>query len=304
MLTNFAQVLAAVRGLPPRKVAVAAAQDDAVLQAAAEARAQGIADFILVGDEGRLERAAAAAGVDLTGFTVVTEPDDRQAAYRAAALVSGGQADVLMKGMISTADLLRAVLDKDVGLRTGRVLSHASVFQVPGFARLLIVTDGGMNIAPDIQHKADIVQNAVTLAASLGISPVRVAVLAAVEVVNPDMPATLAAAALAKMAERGQIKGAVIDGPLALDNAINAAAAQHKGIKSPVAGQADILLVPDIEAGNILGKALVYFSGATMAGLVLGARRPVVVTSRADSPESKVMSLACAALLCTQDEVC
>lgn len=302
MLTNFAQVLAAVRGLPPCRVAVAAAQDDAVLQAAAEARAQGIADFILVGDEERLRQAAADAGVDLTGFTVVAEPDDRQAAYQAASLVSSGQADVLMKGMISTAELLRAVLDKDIGLRTGRVLSHAAVFQVPGFARLLIVTDGGMNIAPDIQHKADIVQNAAALAAALDIAPVRVAVLAAVEVVNPDMPATLAAAALAKMAERGQITGVIIDGPLALDNAINAAAAHHKGIKSPVAGQADILLVPDIEAGNILGKALVYFAGATMAGLVLGARRPIVVTSRADRPESKVMSLACAALLCAQGE--
>lgn len=302
MLTNFTQVLAAVRDLPPRRVVVAAAQDDAVLQAVAAARAQGIADFILVGDRERIKQAAAAAGVDVGDCPVVAEPDDRKAALRAAALVSSGEADVLMKGMLSTADLLRAVLDKEVGLRTGRVLSHAAVMQVPGFPRLLIVTDGGMNIAPDIQHKADIVQNAVYLAAALGIAPARVAVLAAIEVVNPDMPATLAAAALAKMAERGQIKGAVIDGPLALDNAINAAAARHKGIKSAVAGEADILLVPDIEAGNILCKALVYFAGGTLAGLVLGARRPIVVTSRADSPESKVMSLACAVLLCGQDE--
>jgi len=177
------------------------------------------------------------------------------------------------------------------------VLSHAAVFEIPGFDRLITVTDGGMNITPTLQQKADIIQNSVSVTRVLGIDPAKVAVLAAVEVVNPDMPATMEAAALAKMADRGQIKGAVIDGPLALDNAVNLEAAKHKGIKSPVAGLADILLVPTIEVGNVLGKSLIYFAGARMAGLILGAAKPVIVTSRADSHESKVMSIALGAML-------
>jgi phosphate butyryltransferase len=202
-----------------------------------------------------------------------------------------------MKGLIPTADLLRAVLDKEFGLRTGRVLSHAATFEISGFERLLTVTDGGMNLAPALAQKADIIQNSVALVNALGISPVKVAALAAVEVVNPDMPATLDAAMLAKMAERGQIKGAIVDGHLALDNAISAEAAAHKGIKSPVAGNVDVLLVPDINAGNVLGKSLIYFAKAKMAGLILGAARPVVVTSRADTHEGKVLSIALGALL-------
>ena len=202
-----------------------------------------------------------------------------------------------MKGLINTADLLRAVLDKEVGLRTGRVLSHAAIYELPGFDRLITVTDGGMNIAPDLKQKADIIQNAVAVSKVLGISPAKVAVLAAVEVVNPDMPVTLEAAALAKMAERGQIKGAIVDGPLALDNAVEPEAAKHKGIQSAVAGQADILLVPNIEAGNILGKALVYMGPGKIAGLILGAAKPVIVTSRADSHEAKIISIALGALL-------
>ncbi|SDF19826.1 phosphate butyryltransferase [Sporolituus thermophilus] len=297
MLKSFADVLAAVKGLPPRRVAVAAAQDDAVLEAVRGAKEQGIADFILVGDRDKIERTAAKVSVSLEGLTIIHEADDRQAAYRAVALVSGGEADVLMKGLINTADLLRAVLDKEVGLRTGRVLSHAAVFEVPGFDRLLTITDGGMNIAPTLAQKADIIQNSVGLAKVLGISPAKVAVLAAVEVVNPDMPATLDAAALAKMADRGQIKGAVVDGPLALDNAINLEAARHKGITSPVAGLADILLVPNIEVGNALGKSLIYFARGRMAGLILGAAKPVIVTSRADTYEGKILSIALGALL-------
>jgi phosphate butyryltransferase len=297
MITNFAQVLEAVKGTIPQRVAVAVAQDDAVLEAVRSAKEQGIADFILVGDAKKIEDVAAKLGVSLAGLEIIHEPDDKQAAYRAVSLVSGGQANVLMKGLINTADLLRAVLDKEVGLRTGRVLSHAAVFDIPGFDRLITVTDGGMNITPALQQKADIIQNSIGIAKVLGIEPAKIAVLAAVEVVNPDMPSTLEAAALAKMADRGQIKGAVIDGPLALDNAINIEAARHKGIKSPVAGLADILLVPTIEVGNVLGKSLIYFAKARMAGLILGAARPVIVTSRADTHESKVMSIALGALL-------
>ena len=297
MLRNFADVLQAVKELPPRKVAVAVAQDDAVLEAIQGAREQGIADFILVGDKEKILALASTANINLEGLEIVHQPDDRQAAYDAVALVSGGRADVLMKGLINTSDLLKAVLDKEVGLRTGRVLSHAAVFEIPGFDRLINITDGGMNIAPTLQQKADIIQNSVALAKAMGISPAKVAVLAAVEVINPDMPATLDAAALAKMADRGQIKGAIVDGPLALDNAVSLEAAKHKGITSPVAGQADILLVPTIEVGNALGQSTMYFAKGKMAGLILGAAKPVVVTSRADSYEGKILSIALGALL-------
>lgn len=300
MITSFDAVFDAVRGLPPRRVVVAAAQDDAVLEAVQGARERGLAEFTLVGDAEKITAIAAKLKVDLSSLVIVDEPDEKEAARRAVAMVSGGQGNVLMKGLINTADLLRAVLDKEIGLRTGRVLSHVAVFDVPGFNRLVMVTDGGMNIAPTLAQKADIIQNCVCVAKALKIDPPKVAALAAVEAVNPDMQATLDAAALAKMSERGQIRGAVVDGPLALDNAISPDAARHKGIAGPVAGQADILLVPDIEAGNMLGKSLVYFAGGKIAGLILGAARPVVVTSRADTYEAKVASIALGALVGSQ----
>ena len=297
MLRSFDDVLKAVQGMPPRRVAVAVAQDDIVLEAMKGARDKQIAEFILVGNGDEIRNIAQRMGISLEGVTIVHEPDDCKAAYQAVAMVSRGEADVLLKGLINTADLLRAVLDKEVGLRTGRVLSHTAVFELPGFDRLLLVTDGGMNIAPSLAQKADIIKNCLSLTKVLGIEPAKVAVLAAVEVVNPDMPATMDAAALSKMADRGQLKGAIIDGPLALDNALSLEAAKHKGIKSPVAGMADILLVPDIEAGNILGKSLVYAAGGRIAGLILGAAKPVVVTSRADSHDAKIMAIALGALL-------
>lgn len=297
MIKNFNELLAAVRNLPPQRVAVAVAQDEAVLEAAAYAAEQKIAEFVLVGNTGKIKAVADKLKVSLAGIEIIHEADDKQAALTAVALVASGQAAVLMKGFINTADLLRAVLDKERGLRSGRVLSHAAVFDIPGYNRLLTVTDGGMNIAPGLQQKADIIRNSIGITRVLGIEPAKVAVLAAVEVVNPDMPVTMEAAALSKMADRGQIPGAVIDGPLALDNAVSPEAAQHKKIVSPVAGSADILVVPNIEVGNILGKSLLYFAQARMAGLILGASRPVIVTSRADSHASKVMSIALGTLL-------
>ncbi|SMC78183.1 phosphate butyryltransferase [Sporomusa malonica] len=296
LLKSFDDILNAVKDKSPKRVAVAAAQDDAVLEAVQGAREQKIADFTLVGDIDKIKATADKLGITLDDVKVVHEPDDRKAAYRAVSLVSSGEADVLMKGLINTADFLRAVLDKEVGLRTGRVLSHTAVYELPGFNRLIMITDGGMNIAPTLQQKADIIQNSVQLASVLGISPAKVAILAAVEVVNPDMPSTIEAAALAKMTDRGQIKGAIVDGPLALDNAINLEAAKHKGIISPVAGMADILVTPNIEAGNMLGKSLVYIAKGKIAGLVLGAAKPVVVTSRADTYEAKIMSIGLGAL--------
>ncbi len=297
MLKNFTDVLDAVRGMPPKKVVVAVAQDEAVLEAVKGAKEQGLAEFMLVGDVSKIQAIAAQLGIDLDGLEVIHEPDDRQAAYRAVTLVSGGQADVLMKGLINTADLLRAVLDKEVGLRTGRVLSHVAVYDMPGFDRLIMVTDGGMNIAPTVKQKADIIYNSLDLANVLGINPAKVAVLAAVEVVNPNMPATLDAVELKKMGTAGQFGDAIIDGPLALDNAVSLEAAKHKGINSPVAGLADILVVPDIEAGNMLGKSMLYFAGGRMAGLVMGAAKPIVVTSRADTHAAKIMSIALSLLL-------
>lgn len=296
-LKSFDDILSAVKDKLPKRVAVAAAQDAAVMETVRGAREQKLAEFTLVGDIDKIKETAQKLGVDLDDVALVHEPDDRKAAYRAVALVSSGQADVLMKGLINTADLLRAVLDKEIGLRTGRILSHIAVCEVPGLDRLLMITDGGMNIAPTLQQKADIIQNSIQLAKVLGISPAKVAILAAVEVVNSDMPVTLEAAALTKMADRGQIRGAIVDGPLALDNALNLEAAKHKGISSPVAGGADILVTPDIEAGNILGKSLVYLARAKLAGLILGAAKPVVVTSRADTYEAKLISIALGTLL-------
>ncbi len=297
MIASFAELLAAARSLPPRRVAVAAAHDDAVLTAVGKAKEQGIAEFVLIGDQARMEPLAAAAGVNLADHEVVHEPDVRLAARLAAMMTGSGRADMLMKGIIGTGDFLRALLDKEAGLRTGALLSHVFVVQLAGYDRLLFVTDSAMNVAPTLAEKAAIIENAVALAGALGIRPAKVAVLAAVETVEARMPATLEAAALAKMAERGQIKGAIVDGPLALDNAVSEEAVRHKGIVSPVAGKADILMVPDIEAGNMLGKAMVYFAGGTIAGLVMGAAKPVIVTSRADSAESKMLSIALGAVM-------
>ena len=301
MITHFSALIEEVLTTGPSRVAVAAAQDDAVLQACRNASEQGVATFTLFGDREKIEAVAQKSEVCLEGMQIVNEPDDLRSALRAVEYVSSGKADIVMKGLINTSDLLRAVLDKTVGLRTGRVLSHLALFELKGFDRLIGVTDAGMNIVPTLTQKVDIIQNAAGVFRRLGVNPVKVAVLAAVETVNADMPGTIDAAALAKMADRGQIKDVIVDGPLALDNAVSADAAKHKKIMSPVAGNADILLVPNLEVGNVLGKSLVYMGGGKIAGLIVGARRPVVVTSRADTPESKVFSIALASL-CGRDK--
>lgn len=297
MYKNFAEILTAVQALPMKRVAVAVAQDEEVLRAVAGAREQRLAEFVLVGDKGKIQEICAELQLSIDGVDIIHEIDERKAAHQAVAMVAEGHADVLMKGHINTADLLRAVLDRDHGLRAGRILSHVALYDIPHCDRLLLVTDGGMNVAPTLQQKADIIQNSVQLAKMLGIVPAKVAVLAAVEVVNPDMPSTIEAAALSKMADRGQIKGALVDGPLALDNAISLDAAKSKGIRSEVAGRADILVVPDIESGNIFGKSLLYFAQGKMAGLIMGAAKPIIVTSRADTAEVKIMSIAISVLV-------
>ncbi|MBP2649582.1 MAG: pta 2 [Firmicutes bacterium] len=295
MMKNFTQVMNAAQEIPPARVAVAAAHDDAVLEAVRGAIELEIAKFTLVGDEVKINSLASEMGMNLSNLKIINEPDNTKAALRATALVSGGQADILMKGLLSTANLLRAVLDKEVGLRTGRLLSHTFVIEAKTYDRLILMTDCAMNINPTLAQKAEIIRNCESLAQVLGKSPARVAALAAVEVVNPDMPSTLDAAALAKMADRGQFKNFVVDGPLALDIAVCDEAAKHKGLTgSSVAGQADIFLVPNIEVGNILAKSAVYLGGCRIAGLVLGASKPVVLTSRSDTFEAKMLSIALA----------
>lgn len=296
MIKSFDDVLKRVKANGIKKVAVAVAQDEPVLEAIRDARKMGIADAILVGDKVKIEAAAEAVGLDLKQLEIIDEPNNMKAAKTAVELVSSGKADMVMKGLVDTATFLKAVLDKEKGLRTGKVLSHVAVFDIPALQRIIIVTDAAMNIAPDLMTKKQILENAVSVAKGIGIETPKVAVVAAVEVVNPDMQPTLDAAVLSKMNDRGQIKGCIVDGPFAIDNALSEEAAEHKGIKSPVAGKADIILVPNIETGNVMYKTLTYTSGAKNGGIIAGAAAPVILTSRADSHESKMYSIALASL--------
>ncbi|MGC9320447.1 MAG: bifunctional enoyl-CoA hydratase/phosphate acetyltransferase, partial [Armatimonadota bacterium] len=257
----------------------------------------GIAEAVLVGDREQIAEEAETAELDLTEVSVIDEKNDLRAAAVATEMVSTGRADILMKGQIHTDDFLRAVLDREKGLRSGHIMSHVFILETAHLGRLTMVTDGAMNIAPDLVTKADIILNAVYLAQLLGVGEPNVGVLAATEVVNPDMQATVDAAVLSKMSQRGQFPSCCIDGPFALDNAVSELAAGIKRISGPVAGNCDILLVPDIEAGNMLAKSYVYLAQGRMAGVLVGASAPVVLTSRADSAESKLYSIATAMLM-------
>jgi phosphate acetyltransferase len=294
---RFRQLLARATGAAPLTTAIAHPCDEASLRAAVEASEAGLIAPILVGPEAKIHAAAAASGLDIAAFRIVSTPHSQASADRAVALVHAGEARLLMKGALHTDELLHAVMHAETGLRTGRRLSHVYVLDVPGYARPLFLTDGVINIAPALEDKASIVQNAIDLAHVLGIETPRVAILAAVEVVNPAMLATLDAAALCKMADRGQITGGILDGPLAFDNAISLEAAREKGIVSQVAGLADILMVPDIEAGNMLAKQMTFLGGADAAGIVLGAQVPIILTSRADTTRTRLASCAVAAIL-------
>ncbi|HZU64932.1 MAG TPA: bifunctional enoyl-CoA hydratase/phosphate acetyltransferase, partial [Novosphingobium sp.] len=269
----------------------------AALEAALEAAEAGLIAPLLVGPEAKIRALAQQLGKDLSGFTLVDAAHSHDAAAKAVALVREGKASLLMKGSLHTDELMGAVVNAAAGLRTERRISHAYVMDVPGHNRPLIITDAAINIAPTLEEKADIIRNAIGLAHAIGIDEPKVAILAAVETVNPAMKSTLEAAALCKMAERGQITGALLDGPLAFDNAISEAAAREKGIVSPVAGKAEILVVPDLEAGNMLAKQLTFLGQADAAGVVLGARVPIILTSRADSLRTRLASAALAVLL-------
>jgi len=299
-MKRFEEVLEAVRDYPVRTVAVAVAHDETVIQAVKDAAEGGIAEAILVGDRDEIMRLAEKVGLEVNDKDVIHERDDVRAAHRAVTMVKEGQADIVMKGHLHTDDFLRAVLNREHGLRvSGVVMSHVFVVEMPGLDKFLFITDSAMNIAPDLERKAAILLNAVHLANAFGLEEPRVACLAAVELLNPAMPATVDATCLAKMGDRRQFSPrCIVDGPFALDNAISALAAKHKRISGPVAGRADILLCPDIEAGNMLAKSLVYFAKCRLAGTLVGARAPVVLTSRADSAESKMLSIATAVYLC------
>jgi len=293
---KYEQLLVKCQSLQPIPTAVAHPCEQTALSAAIEAAEKGLIKPILVGPIARIEAIAKSSGVDLDGAELVDAAHSNASAAKAVELVREGQAELLMKGSLHTDELMAAVVWREGGLRTGRRISHVFIMDVPTYHKVLIVTDGAINIAPTLEDKADICQNAIDLALSLGLEKAKVAILAAVETVTSKMPATIDAAALCKMAERGQIKGGILDGPLAFDNAISKQAAGIKGIHSEVAGDPDILLAPDLEAGNILAKQLSFLANADSAGLVLGARVPIILTSRADSVRSRIASCAVAML--------
>ncbi|MGI5819856.1 MAG: bifunctional enoyl-CoA hydratase/phosphate acetyltransferase [Armatimonadota bacterium] len=296
-MTTLDGIVDAVRNRPIRTVAVAVAEHESILSAVRQAGEWGIAEAVLVGDRDAIAAAAERAGLDLSDVSVIHAPGDLAAAATATEMVSSGRADILMKGQLHTDDFLRAVLNKETGLRAGHVMSHVFILETTHLQRLTLVTDGAMNIAPDLVQKADIILNAVYLAKLLGVDEPNVGVLAATELVNPDMQATVDAAVLAKMSRRRQFPSCCIDGPFALDNAISELAAEIKRIEGPVAGRCEVLLVPDIEAGNMLAKSFVYLAGGRVAGVLVGAAAPVVLTSRSDSAEAKLYSIATAMLM-------
>jgi phosphate butyryltransferase len=294
-MNSFAQILEAARKAGPARFVVAQAADVTILEALAEAVSLGFARPILVGSRAEIEAAAGERGISISGWEMVETHGVPEAAAEAVRLVVK-DGDILVKGLLQSADLLRAVLAKANGLNMGRTLSHVGVFRFAESDRFYFVSDAALSIAPDYSQKIDIVQNAVDLAHRLGIPQPIVAILCAIETVNPNMQATVDAACLAKMADRGAIKGARVEGPLALDNAVSVEAARHKGITSELAGRADILVAPNIEAANILYKALIFFAKAEEAGIVMGARTPIVLASRSDSVRNKLYSMALAAL--------
>ncbi|WP_448375645.1 bifunctional enoyl-CoA hydratase/phosphate acetyltransferase [Fervidobacterium sp.] len=289
------ELLDKAKNLGRKIVAVAAADDDVVLRAVEMARKEGIVNALLFGNVSKIEEAAKKAEVELSNYQVI---DSKNPADDAVKAVVEKRAHFVMKGNIKTGDLMKAVLKDEYNLKTGRTMSLVSIFETPLYHKLLVVTDAGMTIAPDLDQKVHLIENAVLVARkAVGVEKPKVAILGAIEVVNPKMEATVHAALLAKMNERGQIKNCVIDGPFALDNAVSKEAAEHKGIISPVAGDADILIMPDIEAGNIFYKGMVFLAGAKVASAIIGAKCPVALTSRADNDETKLLSLALTCLM-------
>ena len=285
------------RGKPTKRLAVAAAGDHAVLDAVQNAMNEDIIIPVLVGDKQKINEIAEELGMDTSKITLHHEPNPAKASQKAVSLVRRGEADILMKGLVSTAPLLKAVLDKENGLRKGGTLSHFALVESPHYHKLFGVTDAAMNIAPEFQEKVDMINNAVDVFHGLGFPQPKVAVIAPLEVVNPKIDSTSHAAMLAKMNDRGQLKDCIVDGPFAIDNAVSKEAAEHKKIHSSVAGDADILMTPELNSGNVLYKTLMFLGGCTSAAVIMGAQVPIVLTSRADTEKSKMMSIALAAAM-------
>ncbi|GIK86533.1 MAG: phosphate acetyltransferase [Betaproteobacteria bacterium] len=294
---KYQRLIDACKSLPPTPTAVAHPCDESSLRGAVDAAKLGLIAPVLVGPRARIEAVAKAHGIDIAGVPIVEAPYSQASAAKAVELVREGRAEALMKGSLHTDELMGAVVRKETGLRTSRRVSHCFVMDVPSYAETLIISDAAVNIAPTMEEKVDIIQNAIDLAHALRMPEVRVAILSAMETINPKVPSTVEAGALCKMADRGQITGALVDGPLALDNAISLESKAIKKIDSPVAGRANVLIVPDLEAGNMLAKSLSFLAGADAAGIVLGAKVPVILTSRADSVTTRLASCGIAALV-------
>ncbi|MGQ9621323.1 MAG: bifunctional enoyl-CoA hydratase/phosphate acetyltransferase [Bacteroidales bacterium] len=295
MLKKLEEIRAIVANEPVRKLVLAPAQDYDSLSAVLRAAKDNVIIPVLVGDKQGIQNIADSNGYDISNLEIIHEPDTEKAVETAVKMASSKQAEILMKGKIGTSTLLKCVLNREWGLRTGRLLSHFALFEVETYHKLIAVTDVAMNIAPNLQEKIAIINNSISCLHKLGVVNPKVAVLGAVEMVNENMSATLDAALLSKMNQRDQIKGCIIDGPLAFDNAVSLESARHKGIKSEVAGDTDLLLMPDIEVGNVLYKSLVFFAKAKVASLILGAVAPIVLTSRSDSEQAKYDSIMLAA---------
>jgi len=300
-MKSLNDILNLAKKIGPKKVAVALAEDEEVLLALEQARKEGFVEGILVGTKEKLKGLAQKNKIEIEKFEIDEQTDGYEASLKCCELINKGKADLLMKGLVGTAHFMKAILNKEKGLGTGKLLSHVAVFEIPTYPKLLMITDAAINIFPSLTQKAQIIQNAVDVSHSLGIETPLVACIAAVEKVNPDkMPATVDCACLSKMAQRGQIKGAIVDGPFGLDNAISEKAAEVKGVKSAVAGKADIIFCPNIETGNVIYKTLIEFAQAKCGAIVAGTKVPVILTSRADSYETKLMSIALGVASCKE----
>lgn len=299
-IENFTQMIELARKKGPRRIAVAAAHDPEVLLSLEEARRAGLEiSGYLVGDAQAIKAIAQEEGVSLADFEIIHEPETSKAARTVVLLAREGKADIVVKGQLKTAELLSMALNREIGLRDKNLMTHVGIFEIPGMHKLIYISDSGVVPYPDVYQKLEIIRNAVDVAHCFGIEMPKVAILAATEAVHPKIPASIDALALAKMAEQGWVEGAIVDGPMALDTAISEHSARIKGIKSPVAGQADILIVPNVEAGNIMAKGILYFARARMAGHVVGAKVPILINSRADEAETRFLSLAMAIYLST-----
>ncbi len=292
MIKNFKEMLEAAKQQRRMKIVVAAAQDDDVIKAVSQAKEMGLAEPVLVGDAGKIKEIMAKLNLNVGDYEIIDEPDLVQAARKSVELVRNGKGDFLMKGLLQTADIMRAVLDKEIGLRTDNLISHVMVYEAPTYEKLLYTTDGGMNVAPDLEQKVQILENAIKVCKAMKMDKIYASCLAGAETVNPKIPATVDAKAIADMKDKWDAMNVVVQGPVALDLAISSEACAHKGYKGEGGGMADILLAPYYEVGNVLGKSLTYFAGAKSAGIIMGAKVPIVLVSRADSSESKLLSIA------------